>query len=138
MSNRSSGDNGGGGGGDTSLVTGKGLELAAESCKVLTPGTPPLPAQEVVSLLGAVPEWQLGADAKSITRTYSFSSYMEGVRFFAIAAALAESEDHHPEATIVWCKVTLTLWTHSVGGISRNDFILAAKFDRAWSDGTPV
>ena len=109
------------------------LQLLSKSCKPLPPGSAKLSAQEIGALLQATPEWRLVND-NSISRTYSCSSYMDGVRWFALAAALAESEDHHPDALVTWCKVTLTLWTHTVNGLSENDFILAAKFDRAWED----
>jgi 4a-hydroxytetrahydrobiopterin dehydratase len=111
----------------------KRLKLLSQSCQPLPSGSPKLSTQQIAELLQAIPEWQL-VNENSISRTYSCSSYMEGVRWFALAAAVAEGEDHHPDALVTWCKVTLTLWTHTVNGLSENDFILAAKFDRAWEE----
>jgi 4a-hydroxytetrahydrobiopterin dehydratase len=111
----------------------KRLQLLAGSCKPLPSGAPKLSPEQIAESLSAIPEWRL-VNENSISRTYSCSSYMDGVRWFALAAALAESEDHHPDALVTWCKVTLTLWTHTVNGLSENDFILAAKFDRAWEE----
>jgi 4a-hydroxytetrahydrobiopterin dehydratase len=111
----------------------KRLQLLSQSCKPLSSGSPKLSPQQVASLLEAIPEWRLVNDT-SISRTYTCSSYMDGVRWFALAAAIAEAEDHHPDALVTWCKVTLTVWTHTVNGLSENDFILAAKFDRAWEE----
>jgi 4a-hydroxytetrahydrobiopterin dehydratase len=111
----------------------KRLQLLTSSCKPLPAGAPKLTPEEVASLLRVIPDWRLVNDA-SITRTYICSSYMDGVRWFALAAAIAEAEDHHPDALVTWCKVTFTLWTHTVNGLSENDFILAAKFDRAWEE----
>jgi pterin-4a-carbinolamine dehydratase len=59
---------------------------------------------------------------------------MAGVRWFALLASIAEQEDHHPDAVVTWCRVKLTLWTHTVRGLSENDFILAAKLERAWRE----
>ena len=110
------------------------LRLINESCKPLLAGTPQLSSSEIASLLQEVPEWKLSDDGKSIGRTYTFSSYMDGVKLFALLAALSEQDQHHPDALVTWCKVTITLWTHTVSGLSRNDFIMAAKFDCAWND----
>lgn len=104
--------------------------LVAKRCVSLAAGTPALPPAEISRLLSAIPEWQLVDGV--LTREYTLSSYMAGVKWFAVIAAMAEQEDHHPDAYITWCRVKLTLWTHTVGGLSENDFILAAKLERAW------
>jgi 4a-hydroxytetrahydrobiopterin dehydratase len=104
--------------------------LIAKRCVSLAAGTPALPAGEISRLLSAIPEWQVVDGV--LTREYTLPSYMEGVKWFALIAAMAEQEDHHPDAYITWCRVKLTLWTHTVGGLSENDFILAAKVERAW------
>lgn len=107
-------------------------DLEGRSCTNLPKGTPALVGAELNALASALPEWKL-VEHRSIEREYSCATYMDGVRWFALVAAIAEQEDHHPDATITWCKVKLTLWTHTVGGLSENDFILAAKLERAWS-----
>jgi len=104
--------------------------LIAKRCAPLPAGTPALSSEEVSTLLSAVPDWQ--AVDGTLTREYTLPSYMEGVKWFALVAAMAEQEDHHPDALVTWCRVKLTLWTHTVGGLSENDFILAAKLERAW------
>lgn len=109
------------------------VDLQGRSCANLPKGTPALVGAELYALASVVPEWQI-VDQRSIVREYSCTTYMDGVRWFALVAAIAEQEDHHPDATITWCKVKLTLWTHTVGGLSENDFILAAKLERAWQE----
>ena len=104
--------------------------LIAKRCVSLPTGTPALSEAEVSAFLHAVPDWRVLDGA--LTREYTFPSYMEGVKWFALVAAMAEQEDHHPDAFITWCRVNLTLWTHTVGGLSENDFIFAAKIERAW------
>lgn len=107
-------------------------ELIAKSCKPLPVGAPSLSMTEVARLSLAVPQWNV--TEKNISREYQMSSYMSGVRWFALLASLADGQDHHPDALITWCRVKITLWTHTVGGLSENDFILAAKLDRAWDE----
>ena len=104
--------------------------LISKRCATIPSGTPALSSTEVSRLLSAVPDWQV-VD-RALIREYTLPSYMEGVRWFALVAAMAEQEDHHPDAHVTWCRVKLTLWTHTVGGLSENDFILAAKLERAW------
>lgn len=104
--------------------------LVAKSCVPLPTGTPALDSAEVSRLVSAVPEWSVVDGV--LTREYVTQTYMDGVKWFALIASMAEQEDHHPDAYITWCRVKLTLWTHSVGGLSENDFILAAKLERAW------
>ncbi len=104
--------------------------LIAKRCSPVAAGTPALTEVEVSTLLTAVTDWCV--EDGVLTREYVLSSYMAGVRWFALIAAMAEQEDHHPDAYVTWCRVKLTLWTHTVGGLSENDFILAAKLERAW------
>jgi 4a-hydroxytetrahydrobiopterin dehydratase len=112
-------------------------ELAAKSCTNLPPGSAALTPQQVALLATVLPEWHV-INNKAIEREYSCATYMDGVRWFALAAAIAEQEDHHPDALVTWRKVKLTLWTHTVDGLSENDFILAAKLERAWQGFAPA
>jgi len=107
-------------------------DLAGRRCANLPKGSPSLADPEVARLLQAVPEWK--RSGKGIEREYKLSSYMGGVRLFALLAAIAEQEDHHPDALVRWRKVKLTLWTHTVDGLSENDFILASKLDAAFEE----
>ncbi|MSP19728.1 MAG: 4a-hydroxytetrahydrobiopterin dehydratase [Bdellovibrionales bacterium] len=65
----------------------------------------------------------------TIEKTYVFSSFVESIEFVKRVAEVAENEGHHPDIAIHYCKVTLSLWTHVVKGLTENDFILAAKID---------
>lgn len=103
--------------------------LAERKCVECKPGTPAL-SPEGQTLLGReIPLWE-NVDGQRIRRTYSFKSYMAGVAWVQSAALLADEEDHHPDIHIFWRKVVVELWTHTVKGLSENDFILAAKLDR--------
>ena len=81
----------------------------------------------VRSGLEALPGWDRNGD--EIVRTIRFPEFMDGIRFIAQVAELAEAVDHHPDIDIRWNKVTLTLTTHDEGGLTEKDFALARKFD---------
>jgi len=64
-----------------------------------------------------------------LTKTYRFKDFQEALEFTNRVGGLAESVDHHPEICLTWGRVTLTLWTHSIGGLSEADFVFAARAD---------
>ncbi len=71
----------------------------------------------------------MDAGAKEIRRTFDFKDYYAGIAFVNAVAWIAHREDHHPDLAVGYDKVTVTFSTHSVGGLSENDFICAAKID---------
>ena len=76
-----------------------------------------------------VPGWELSADAKKISRKYKFKNFKEALVFVNKIGDIAEAEGHHPDLSFGWGKVTIELMTHAIGGLSENDFILAAKIN---------
>lgn len=75
-------------------------------------------------------EWRLSKDAKSIAREYSTKNFLEAVRFIGEVAQIAESENHHPDIHLTgYRKLRIELSTHAIGGLSENDFIVAAKIN---------
>jgi 4a-hydroxytetrahydrobiopterin dehydratase len=105
-------------------------ELLARKCSPLPPGAPRLSPEQVSPLLQELDGWQVVDHA--IQKQFSTSTYLAGIRWVDQVALIAESEDHHPDIYVSWCKITVTLWTHTVQGLSINDFIVAAKLDDAW------
>lgn len=86
---------------------------------------------EIKKYLAEVSDWKPAKDKKSISRGFEFSDFKEAVAFINRVARLAEKEGHHPNIFLHdWNEVRLTLSTHAIGGLSENDFILAAKIDR--------
>lgn len=77
--------------------------------------------------LPLVPGWSV-ADGK-LVRTFTFKDFKEAMVFVNAVASIAEQEGHHPDISIFYNKVDIVLWTHAVGGLSVNDFILAAKIN---------
>ena len=108
------------------------MDLTQKKCVPCEGGTPPINVEEAMKLQNEVPKWQLakieGVDA--LERKFTFKDFAEAMAFVNKVAELAEKEGHHPNFDIRWNKVRLTLWTHAIGGLSENDFIVAAKVDR--------
>lgn len=73
--------------------------------------------------------WNLSEDGKMISKEYKFKDFVEAIKFVNNVAEIAESEGHHPNIKINYSRVLLELWTHAIGGLSENDFIVAAKVD---------
>lgn len=75
------------------------------------------------------PEWRLANDSKSISRTFKFKNYYDTMAFVNVVAMVAHQQDHHPEMTVTYNTCRVEFSTHSVDGLSMNDFICAAKVD---------
>jgi 4a-hydroxytetrahydrobiopterin dehydratase len=106
-------------------------ELARQKCRPCEGGVPPLSPAEVQHLLPMVPQWHLTADGKRIRREWRVKDFATALDFFGRVGRIAEEEDHHPDLHLTgYRNVALELSTHAVGGLSENDFILAAKIDQ--------
>lgn len=79
-------------------------------------------------MMAQLNDWELSE--KQIQKDFRFKDFTEAMRFVNQVAELSESEGHHPDIQISWNRVTLSLTTHAIGGLSENDFILASKIDR--------
>ncbi len=89
-----------------------------------------LSAEEVQRSLELVSdEWRLAQDGKSISRKFGFDNYYKTLAFVNVAAMVAHQQDHHPDMTVTYNTCIVEYSTHSVGGLSLNDFICAAKVD---------
>lgn len=73
--------------------------------------------------------WKMDEAGKKISKEYKFTDFIGAIDFVNRVADIAEMEQHHPNIQIHYNKVILELWTHAIGGLSENDFILAAKID---------
>jgi len=91
--------------------------------------TKPFSKEEAEGYLEEVSGWTLGNEAKKISKEFKFQDFIGAVNFVERVADVAEMEGHHPDIHILYNKVKLDLSTHSIGGLSENDFILAAKID---------
>ena len=104
-------------------------DLLKERSKELPKGTPALTKSEVETLLRDVPGWELSADGKRITRAYGFTNFHETIEFVNALAYVVHKEDHHPDLEVSYKRCRVVYWTHTVGGVSENDLICAAKID---------
>lgn len=103
--------------------------LTKKRCVPCEGGIPKLPPAQVKKMLLQVPGWEADSTYEKIVRAWKFKNFTEAMEFVNSVADLAEEENHHPDFEIHYSKVALTLWTHAVGGLSDNDFILAAKIN---------
>ena len=104
--------------------------LERKSCVPCRGGVPPLPADEAETLLRQTPGWTLAEDRTRLRRSFEFRDFVAAMQFVNRVADLAEAQGHHPDIAIHWNRVELTLWTHKIGGLHENDFILAARVNR--------
>ena len=104
--------------------------LAEKKCVPCGGGVPPLDEPSARNYLAGLAGWNLVA-GKRIQKEYTFKDFARALAFVNRAGAIAEAEGHHPDILIhSWNRVRLEIFTHVIGGLSENDFILAAKIDR--------
>ena len=104
------------------------MELHQMKCEPCEVGGTPMPSEDVRRNLEKIPGWSL--NGKKIEREFVFKDFVEAMKFVNMVAEIAEGEGHHPDLHVHWNKVLVELWTHSMGGLSENDFIVAAKINR--------
>ena len=104
------------------------MELAQEKCTTYKAGSPPLTRKETMELLGQIPGWSL--DAGHIKKTFQKSDAADCIAFFNEIAALANEEGHFPDICMRESRfIEVSLYTYPAGGLTRNDFILAARLN---------
>ena len=103
------------------------INLAKKSCKACEGAARALSDLEVATLLPEIPGWQ--RDGGEISKTFSFKNYYDTMAFVNVSAWISHREDHHPDLEVGYNKVRVRYSTHSVGGLSENDFICAAKVE---------
>jgi 4a-hydroxytetrahydrobiopterin dehydratase len=103
--------------------------LTEETAQALPKGSPAMDSQEAGTLMNEIGDWQMSDDAKAIHRSFKFKNFYETVAFVNAVAWIANQQDHHPDLEVSYNRCTVHFSTHSVGGLSRNDFICAAKID---------
>jgi len=82
---------------------------------------------EAVALLAAVPGWEMVDEARKLRRTFTFANFMQAQAFSVQVGVIAEAEYHHPDISYGWGYCTVVFYTHKIGGLHKNDFIMAAK-----------
>jgi len=107
-------------------------ELAQKHCVPCRGGIPPLKAQALRDLADQLGNnWRV-VDEHHLEKSYEFPDFKTAWEFTDRVGAIAESEGHHPDIHLAWGKVTLTIWTHKIDGLTESDFVLAARADTAY------
>ena len=104
--------------------------LAQKTCIPCRGGVPPLKGEELDALqekLGN--DWQI-INEHHLEKEYIFADFRQALDFTFKVGEVAENQGHHPDISLAWGKVKLTIWTHKIDGLTESDFILAAKADQ--------
>ncbi len=106
-------------------------ELASNTCEACKVGAPLITDEELSSMQSDIPDWEVVSieNVKQLQREFKFKNFVEALEFTNLLGEAAEKEGHHPAILVEWGKVTVRWWTHKIGGLHRNDVIMAAKTD---------
>ena len=109
-------------------------ELQNKTCVPCHGGEPPLTEEHIDSYLKEVPEWEV-VEVKGVQRLrrrFRFPDFGSALAFTTEVGRIAEEEDHHPRIVTQWGSVSVDWWTHAIGGLHENDFVMAAKTDQLY------
>lgn len=106
-------------------------ELTEMKCEVCRVGAPKVTQEEAREYQKQVPDWVVMErdSIQRLERVYQFKDFVTALAFTNKVGEIAEEEGHHPAILTEWGKVGVAWWTHKIGGLHRNDFIMAAKTD---------
>ncbi|NJM14085.1 MAG: 4a-hydroxytetrahydrobiopterin dehydratase [Bacteroidales bacterium] len=105
------------------------MELKEKQCVPCETGTMPFDSDQIIGFKKRLaPGWRV-FEGKKLQKEFPFENFKRGMAFVQDIAAIAERENHHPDICIHYTKVEVELSTHNIGGLSENDFIMAAKID---------
>jgi 4a-hydroxytetrahydrobiopterin dehydratase len=106
-------------------------DLTGMKCVACRRGEPTLTDEEIAAYRDQVADWEIVEidGIKRLRRTFRFPDFASALRFTVAVGALAEAEGHHPALLTEWGRTTVSWWTHKIGGLHRNDLIMAAKTD---------
>jgi len=109
-------------------------KLSQQACEACRADAPKVTGQEKQELLSAIPDWEdvMVDGEEQLRRVFTFKNFVEAQTFTNKVADLAEAENHHPAILLEWGKATVRWWTHKIGGLHKNDFIMAARTDELY------
>ncbi len=113
------------------MKTATTAQLLRKTCQPCEGGVPPIPVSEAKGMLSAVPGWSVeeSKGPARLYRRYKFKDDKRPLEFAKNIWKIAMAENHHPDVRFGWGYVEVETWTHAIGGLSENDFILAAKIN---------
>ena len=106
--------------------------LEAKHCVPCSGAATPLSDEQIDMHRASVPGWEVIEEhgVKRLSKVFTFAGFNEAMAFAVRVGRLAEEEGHHPAILVEWGRATVSWWTHAIGGLDLNDFIMAAKTDR--------
>jgi len=107
-------------------------DLAEQTCVPCRGGVPPMEADEAERLLARLDDGWDVVETHHLERGYEFPDFAEALAFVNAIGEIAEEQGHHPDIHLSWGRVGVEIWTHKIDGLTESDFVLAAKFDRAY------
>lgn len=113
-------------------------ELISRRCKPCEGGVEPISPDEAREQAAKLEGWSVTENGKAIRKRWKMRNFVAALEFFRVVGDLAEAEQHHPDLHLTgYREAAIEISTHAIGGLSENDFILAAKIDRLSCNGTP-
>jgi len=106
--------------------------LADRACVPCRGGVPPLGRAAIEPLLAQLDGWTVVAD-HHLEKTYRVKNFARALALVNRIGAIAEEQNHHPDMSLAWGRVGVTIWTHKIDGLTESDFVFAAKCDRAFA-----
>jgi len=106
------------------------MSLADTRCVPCRGGIPALSREDIAPYMDQIEGWELADNASRIRREFSFADFNTALTFVNHVGQLAEAMGHHPEICFGWGYASVEIWTHKIGGLHENDFVLAAQIDR--------
>jgi len=110
------------------------MKLTDMECIPCRGDQPKLTQEEIDHYLAQVAGWQVSTqeDIPRLSRQFKFKNFTQALAFANLVGDLAEQQAHHPAILVEWGRVTVSWWTHVIGGLHQNDFISAAKTDQLY------
>lgn len=103
------------------------MNLSEKTCVPCQGGIPPLSVEEAERLLAQTPGWSLTQDNTRLEKRFAFKNFSSALAFVNRVGEIAEQEGHHPDISFGWGYATVVYFTHKIGGLHENDFVMAAK-----------
>jgi 4a-hydroxytetrahydrobiopterin dehydratase len=112
------------------------IDLGKQSCEACRADAPRVSDEDLKLLMPDIPDWSVIVvdGVMRLTREFGFKNFAQAMAFSNRVGDIAEAENHHPAILTEWGKVTVTWWTHKIGGLHKNDLIMAARTDEVYAD----
>ena len=108
------------------------MSLSEKSCVPCRGGVAPLDLEQAQTLLAQAPGWSLTYDGTRLERRFTFKHFAAALEFVNQVGAIAEQQGHHPDICFGWGYATVEFYTHKIGGLHENDFVMATKVNQVY------